>query len=277
MFVSKLAEKSIPFFDALKGVNKSKEVQWTPSYQEAFDFLKNYLSSPPIISQPLSGEPLCLHLVVAHGAVSSYLIHEAGDKQLLVYYVSIVLRDAEMRYPAIEKMLEVHEGICRSHSFGEALAHKIIKKGYYWPTLRKNCLNYVKTCAKYQFHALVPKLPPTFPTTILSPIPFDTWGVDIMGPFSPTKGNIRFLLVVVDYMTKWVEAKAVAHTTSTVCQKKFHEHILTRFRIPCVLITDNGRQFIEAEFEEYLTAYGIQHRRLSMAYPQSNGQVKITN
>ncbi|XP_074371570.1 uncharacterized protein LOC141712494 [Apium graveolens] len=77
-------------------------------------------------------------------------------------------------------MLEVHGGKCGSLSSGEALAHKIIRQGYYWPTLRKDCLNYIKTCAKCQFHASVPRLPPVFPTAILSPIPFDVWGMDIM-------------------------------------------------------------------------------------------------
>ncbi|KAL8132411.1 hypothetical protein AgCh_008060 [Apium graveolens] len=103
-FVSKLAEKSIPFFDALKGVNKSREVQWTSSCQEAFDSLKNYLSSPPIPSQPLSGETLYLYLSVALGAVRSCLVYEEGYKQFTAYYVSHVLRDAETRYPTIEKM-----------------------------------------------------------------------------------------------------------------------------------------------------------------------------
>ncbi|XP_074327894.1 uncharacterized protein LOC141665810 [Apium graveolens] len=59
--------------------------------------------------------------------------------------------------------------------------------------------------------------------------------------------------------------------------KVFYEHIVTRFGIPRILITDNGRQFIESEFEEYLTAYGIQHRRSSVAYPQSNGQFEVTD
>ncbi|XP_074351739.1 uncharacterized protein LOC141690882 [Apium graveolens] len=53
-------------------------------------------------------------------------------------------------------MLEVHEGICGIHSSGEALAHKIIRQGYNRPTLRRDCLNYFKTCAKCQFHASIP-------------------------------------------------------------------------------------------------------------------------
>lgn len=98
-----------------------------------------------------------------------------------------------------------------------------------------------------------------------------------MGPFPPAKGAVRFLIVAVDYMTKWVEAKAVAHITSIVCRRFFHENVVTRFGISRVLVTDNGRQFIDADFEEYLSAYNILHRRSSVAYPQSNGQVEVTN
>ena len=174
-------------------------------------------------------------------------------------------------------MLEIHEGICGSHSSGEALAHKVLRYGYYWPTLRQDCLEYAKKCLKRQLYSPLPRQPPVLPSFILSPIPFDTWGIDIMGPFPKARGSLRIIIVAVDYMTKWVEAKAMAHITASACQKFFHDMILTRFGIPRVLITDNGKQFTDAGFEEYLTSYNIQHKKYSVAYPQSNGQVEVTN
>lgn len=77
-------------------------------------------------------------------------------------------------------------------------------------------------------------------TKILSPVPFDTWAIDIMGPFPPVAGNIHFLLVAVDYMTKWVDSKTVAHVTAVFCRKFLHGYIITCFGIPRILITDNG-------------------------------------
>nr|XP_017239371.1 PREDICTED: uncharacterized protein LOC108212150 [Daucus carota subsp. sativus] len=174
-------------------------------------------------------------------------------------------------------MLEIHEGICGSHSSGEALAHKVLRQGYYWPNLKKDCHDYVRRCPKCQIFSTLPQQPAVPPLFILSPIPFDTWGMDIMGPFPTARGGLRFLIVAVDYMTKWAEAKAVPHITAPVCRKFFHEYVVTRFGIPRVLITDNGRQFVDREFEEYLTSYLIQHKRSSVAYPQSNGQVEVTN
>lgn len=101
--------------------------------------------------------------------------------------------------------------------------------------------------------------------------------MDIMGPFPPAKRAVRFLIVAVDYMTKWVEAKAVAHITAQICRGFFHEHVVTRFGISRTLITDNGRQFIDSSFEAYMSKYFIQHKRSSVAYPQSNGQAEVTN
>lgn len=103
-FISKLSEKSLPFFEALKGVSKSKEIEWTSTCQQAFESLKVYLTSPPVLSRPVSGEPLYLYLAVAEEAVSSCLIREEDGKQLPIYYVSHVLRNAEVRYPMIEKV-----------------------------------------------------------------------------------------------------------------------------------------------------------------------------
>lgn len=62
-----------------------------------------------------------------------------------------------------------------------------------------------------------------------------------MGPSPPTKGNVKYLIVAVDYMTKWVEAKALAQITYEACRKFFHEAAVMRFGIPKILITYDGR------------------------------------
>lgn len=105
-FISKLAEISLPFFQALKESVKVKGIIWNLACQEAFDSLKQYLSTPtpPVLSRHVFGEPLYLYLVVASKAVSFYLLRKEDDKQFPIYYVSHVLRDAEVRHPTIEKM-----------------------------------------------------------------------------------------------------------------------------------------------------------------------------
>ncbi|KAL8103719.1 hypothetical protein AgCh_028066 [Apium graveolens] len=171
---------------------------------------------------------------------------------------------------------EVHEGICGDHMSAKDLAHKIIRQGYYWPTIHQDAIEFVKKCKECQLFSNVSRISPVLPSSVLSPISFHVWGIDIMGPFSRAKGDLRYLLVLMDYMTKWVEAKAMRIINQQDCIK-FMDNILMRFRIPRILVLDNGPQFIGSEFESYLQERGIKHKKSSVAYPQGNGQVEVTN
>ncbi|CAH9117581.1 unnamed protein product [Cuscuta europaea] len=99
-FLSRSADKSLPFFQVLK---KSNGFQWTQECQVAFKELKKYLQSDMLLSKPEAGETLVLYLGVTQSAVNSILVREEGTVQRSVYYVSKVLHGAELRYPALEK------------------------------------------------------------------------------------------------------------------------------------------------------------------------------
>ena len=98
-FVSKATDKCLPFFKVLK-----KAFEWMDECQKAFQDLKAYLATTPLLSPSVLGEELYLYLVVSLHAVSSALIREEGEIQKLVYYTSRVLRGAEGRYPLMEKL-----------------------------------------------------------------------------------------------------------------------------------------------------------------------------
>ncbi|KAL0455207.1 UNVERIFIED_CONTAM: hypothetical protein Slati_0859900 [Sesamum latifolium] len=100
-FISKSTEKSLPFFKTLR---KARIFEWDASCQRAFKELKNYLAGLPLLVKPSPGDTLYLYLSATPQAVSSVLIREEEGKQLLIYYVSKVLSDAEGRYTPIEKM-----------------------------------------------------------------------------------------------------------------------------------------------------------------------------
>ncbi|XP_074377178.1 uncharacterized protein LOC141718697 [Apium graveolens] len=102
-FIPKLAERCLPFFELLKGARNKKLVDWTPECHTAFEEIKRHLMNPPVLSKAKPGEPLSLYIAAGPKAVSSALVREEGGMQNPIYYVSQVLKDAETRYPNLEK------------------------------------------------------------------------------------------------------------------------------------------------------------------------------
>ncbi|XP_074342173.1 uncharacterized protein LOC141679618 [Apium graveolens] len=136
-------------------------------------------------------------------------------------------------------LAEVHEEICGDHMSAKSLAYKIIRQGYYWTTIHQDAIEFMKKCKECQLFSNVSQISPVLPSSVLSPIIFAVWDIDIMGPFPRAKGDIRYLLVSIDYMTKWVEVKAMRTINQQDCIM-FMDNILMRFGIPRVLVSDNG-------------------------------------
>ena len=99
----------------------------------------------------------------------------------------------------------------------------------------------IKKCNKCQRFGNVQRLPIEKLTTISSPWPFAQWGIDIVGPLPQGKGQVKFLLVTIDYFTKRVEAEALATITEARIQNFMWKNIICRFRIPRKIISDNGQ------------------------------------
>ena len=98
-FVSKATDRCLPFFRILR-----KSFEWTDECQKAFEDLKKYLSSPPLLSPSRPGEELYLYIAVSQAAVSAVLVKEEGGSQRPIYFISRAFRGAEERYPRIEKL-----------------------------------------------------------------------------------------------------------------------------------------------------------------------------
>ena len=106
-------------------------------------------------------------------------------------------------------MKEVHEGICGNHSGARSLVHKLVRAGFYWPTMLKDAQAYVKTYDKCQRFSNLIKQPSEELTLMTAPWPFTQWGLDIIGPFPTAVRQLKFLVVGIDYFTKWVEAEEI--------------------------------------------------------------------
>ena len=97
---------------------------------------------------------------------------------------------------------EVHEGVCGNHIGTRALAGKVLRQGYYWPTMVKDATELVRKCKVGWEQAKISHLPSEPLTSVTSPWPFQQWGLDILGPLPIGKGQCKFIVVAVDYFTK---------------------------------------------------------------------------
>ena len=105
---------------------------------------------------------------------------------------------------------------------------------------------------------------------------FDCWGIDFMGPFPPSYKN-EYILVAVDYVSKWVEAIASPTNDARVVTKMFKTIIFPRFGVPRVVISDGGTHFINKVFQGLLKKKSVTHKVATTYHPQTSGQVKVSN
>jgi transposase InsO family protein len=105
---------------------------------------------------------------------------------------------------------------------------------------------------------------------------FDVWGIDFMGPFPPSFGN-KYILVAVDYVSKWIEAIASPTNDTRVVTRLFKNIIFPRFGVPRIVVSDGGSHFISRIFEKLLFKYGVKHRVATPYHPQTSGQVEVSN
>ena len=148
-------------------------------------------------------------------------------------------------------MREVHEEICKNHLGSRSLVYKLVRAGYYWPTMQKDAEAYVKVCDKCQRFSNIIRQPSEELAPMTAPWPFAEWRLDIMGPFPTAVRQLKFLVVGIDYFTKWVEAEALA----TIIEKNIRSFvwrcIICKFGIPRVLVSDNGKQFDNDSFRDF--------------------------
>ncbi|RDY13460.1 Tf2-8, partial [Mucuna pruriens] len=124
-----------------------------------------------------------------------------------------------------------------------ASLRSIARAGYYWPSLKADCMDYVRRCDTCQRFADSHQAPAEQMHMVMSPWPFHKWGIDILGPFPFAPDQLKFLMVTVDYFTKWVEAEPMATITAERVKRFIWKKIICRFGLPAEIISDNGTQF----------------------------------
>jgi hypothetical protein len=103
------------------------------------------------------------------------------------------------------------------------------------------------------------------------------WGLDLLGPLPPAQGNLKYVVVAVEYFSKWIEAKLLATITSATVQKFFWQNIVCRFGVPKAITVDNGTQFDAETFKALCTQIDTKIHFASVRHPESNGLVERAN
>nr|GEX29007.1 reverse transcriptase domain-containing protein [Tanacetum cinerariifolium] len=142
-------------------------------------------------------------------------------------------------------MKEIHEGSCSMHAGPRSVVAKAIRLGYFWPTMYKDAQDMIRKCNDC--------------------------------PFQEGPGKVKFLIVAMDYFTKWIEAKAVETITGGQVKKFVWDNIVCRFGIPGEIISDNGKQFDDNPFKDWCDKLNITQRFASVKHSQYNGLVERAN
>nr|GEZ10488.1 reverse transcriptase domain-containing protein [Tanacetum cinerariifolium] len=148
---------------------------------------------------------------------------------------------------AIDILNACHSGPTGGHYGANYTAKKVFDSGFYWLTIYKDAFELVKRCDSCQRQ----------------------------GPFPSSKGN-KYILVVVDHLSKWVEAKVLPTNDARVVVK-FLKTLFSRFGTPKAIISDRGTHFCNNQFSRVMEKYGVTHRLSTAYHPQTSGQVEVTN
>ncbi|CAN6544064.1 unnamed protein product [Malus baccata var. baccata] len=169
-----------------------------------------------------------------------------------------------------------HSYACRGHFGTQKTTLKVLESGFYWPTLFKDARTFCITCDRCQRTGTIGAKDQMPQTPIFNVEIFDVWGMDFMGPFPPSYG-FTYILLAVDYVSKWVEAKATRTNDSKVVADFIKANIFSRFGMPRVFISDRGSHFCNRTIEALFKKYNVRHRVSTPYHPQTNGQAEVSS
>ncbi|GJS90446.1 reverse transcriptase domain-containing protein [Tanacetum coccineum] len=230
-----------------------------------FETKKELRISPPIICPDLK--------IASDNSREQRKFNDAFPLETLALNCSS--RSKSSGQEALDILKACHSGPTGGHYGANYTARKIFDSGFYWPTIYKDAHDFVTRCDICQRQGKITQRDEMPQNSIQVCEIFDIWGIDFMGPFPSSRGN-KYILVAVDYLSKWVEAKALpTNDARVVC--KFLKTLFSRFGAPRAIISDRGTHFCNDQFTKVMLKYGVTHRLSTAYHPQTSGQVEVSN
>nr|GEY53111.1 reverse transcriptase domain-containing protein [Tanacetum cinerariifolium] len=197
------------------------------------------------------------------------------DPYLFRIYADHIIRRCVHGQEAFEILKACHEGPTGGHHGANHTAKKVFNAGFFWPSIYHDAHDMIKTCDTCQRQGKISQKDEMPQNTIQVCEIFNVWGIDFISPFPSSKEN-KYILVAVDYLSKWVEAKALPTNDARVVVK-FLKSLFSQFGIPRVIISDRGTYFCNDQFTRVMIKYGVTHRLATDYHPQTSGQVEVSN
>src|SRR6266498_1863001 len=167
-----------------------------------------------------------------------------------------------------------HDNPTSAHQDAEAMRQQINKR-YVWKGMTSNIKKYVRICYECQRRG-GPKENNQKRTIILMDI-FEKWGIDIVRPLPQMEDGYRYIVVAMDYFSRWPEARPLTHANARQVAKFIYEEIICRFGAPRVLQSDRGTHFVNEVIQELTDKFWIWHSLFSPYHSQSNRLVERFN
>jgi hypothetical protein len=174
-------------------------------------------------------------------------------------------------------MFDFHDSLCGGRHFWGTTDYKILRDGYFWPTLFTDVCAKIRACVKCQKFSGKQQLKSLPLKLVVASRPFQQWGLDFIGEIHPSSSRQhRWILTATDYFTKWIEAIPTRSASHKVIID-FIENIIARFGCPNMIFTDNLASFKVEPLIQFCEQFGIALIHSTPYYPQGNGLAKSSN
>ena len=233
--------------------------------EQTYRDLVQYLDALTVPDHYNSTQKAKIHRTSAHYILQNNLLYrrtQGGFKR-------VILREQ------VESILyHLHQDLNAAHLEIDAVFEKV-KERYYWPQMFEDIRNYINTCDTCQRRGSQQRVEPLIPIKVKSP--FYRIGIDIKGPLPRTEQGNRYIIVAMDYFTKWPEAKAIENIHAETVAKFIYEEIICRHGVPQEILSDRGTSFVNQIIDKLCENYQTKHRLTSPYRPQTNGMVERFN